>query len=101
MFNNDDKTDNYITNKNGWESIKQFIPTNKKIYSPFYCDGSMETFFKEMGYNIIHNDMYYYCVCVLHRCSHHAYVYENVWHTRQTMTVLFIAPRWIYSGSST
>ena len=54
-------------------------------------------------YNIIHNDMYYYCVCVLHRCSHHAYVYvyENVWHTRQTMTVLFIAPRWIYSGSST
>ena len=56
MFNNNDKTDNYITNKNGWESIKQFIPTNKIIYSPFYCDGSMKIYFKEMGYDIIHND---------------------------------------------
>jgi len=56
MFNNDDESDNYITNKNGWEAIKKFIPTDKKIYSPFFCDGSMKTFFKEMGYDIIHND---------------------------------------------
>ena len=56
MFNNDNKTDNYITNRDGWESIKKFIPKNKIIYSPFYCDGSMKKYFKELGYDIIHNN---------------------------------------------
>ena len=56
MFNNNKISDNYVTNKEGWEKIKQYIPTDKIIYSPFYCDGSMKKYFKEMGYDIIHND---------------------------------------------
>ena len=55
-FTNDNSTDNYITDKQGWEIIKDFIPNNKKIWSPFYCDGKQKDIFKEMGFDIIHED---------------------------------------------
>ena len=55
-FTNDKDSDNYVTNKEDWERIKQFIPTDKKIWSPFYCDGKQKEYFKEMGFNIIHED---------------------------------------------
>lgn len=55
-FTNDKDSDNYITNKEDWERIKQFIPTDKKIWSPFYCDGKQKEYFEEMGFNIIHED---------------------------------------------
>ena len=38
-FTNDKETDNYATDKMGWEIIKDYIPHDKKIWSPFYCDG--------------------------------------------------------------
>ena len=55
-FINDKNSDNYITNREDWEKIKPFIPTDKQIWSPFYCDGKQKEYFKEMGFDIIHED---------------------------------------------
>ena len=55
-FTNDKSSDNYITNKEDWLRIKEYIPIDKKIWSPFYCDGKQKEYFKEMGYDIIHED---------------------------------------------
>ncbi len=55
-FTLDKDSDNYTTDKNGWLSIKDFIPQDKKIYAPFYCDGKQKDYFKEMGFDIIHED---------------------------------------------
>ena len=38
-FTQDKDSDNYMTNKIEWERIKEYIPTDKKIWSPFYGDG--------------------------------------------------------------
>ncbi len=56
MFNDDNESDNYITNKESWLKIKDFIPKDKKIWSPFYCDGKMKEYFKEMDIDIIHEN---------------------------------------------
>jgi len=55
-FTTDKYSDNYITNKQDWIRIKKFIPKDKIIWSPFYCDGKQKEIFKEMGYDIIHED---------------------------------------------
>ena len=55
-FTLDKDSDNYSTDKLGWEIIKDFIPHDKKIWSPFYCDGKQKKYFSEMGYDILHDD---------------------------------------------
>ncbi len=55
-FTNDKDSDNYATDKLGWEIIEKFIPKDKKIWAPFYCDGKQGEYFKEMGFDIIHED---------------------------------------------
>ena len=55
-FNKDKETDNCATDKNDWEIIKDYIPNNKVIWSPFYCDGKQKGYFEEMGFDIIHED---------------------------------------------
>ncbi len=55
-FTTDKDSDNYITNKEDWEKIKQYIPKDKQIWSPFYCDGKQKEYFKDMGFDIIHED---------------------------------------------
>tara|TARA_R100001530_G_scaffold135193_2_gene111803 strand:+ start:251 stop:727 length:477 start_codon:yes stop_codon:yes gene_type:complete len=55
-FTSDKSSDNYMTNKKEWERIKEYIPTDKKIWAPFYGDGKQKEYFAEMGYDIIHND---------------------------------------------
>ncbi len=55
-FTNDKDSDNYATDKNGWEIIKEYIPIDKKIWAPFFCDGKQKEYFKQMGFDIIHND---------------------------------------------
>ena len=55
-FTGDKDSDNYATDKKGWEIIKEYIPDNKIIWSPFYCDGKQKEYFKELGYDIIHED---------------------------------------------
>jgi len=56
-FTEDIDADNYATDKIGWEIIKDYIPTDKKIYAPFYCDGKQKEYFEEMGFDIIHEDV--------------------------------------------
>ena len=55
-FTLDKVSDNYATDKLGWEIIKEFIPNDKVIWSPFYCDGKQKEYFEEMGFDIIHED---------------------------------------------
>ena len=50
------ESDNYITNKEEWEKIQNYLPKDKIIWSPFYCDGKQKQYFKEMGHDIIHED---------------------------------------------
>jgi len=52
----DKDSDNYMTNPNEWERIKEYIPKDMKIWSPFYGDGKQKEYFKKMGYDIIHED---------------------------------------------
>ena len=56
MFTNQDETDNYETDCQGWLNIQQFIPKDAKIYSPFYCSGKQKEIFRVMGHDIIHED---------------------------------------------
>ena len=44
---------NNITSMN-FERV--IIPKDKKIWSPFYCDGSQKKYFKDIGFDIIHED---------------------------------------------
>tara|TARA_R110001599_G_scaffold157995_1_gene344440 strand:- start:704 stop:1180 length:477 start_codon:yes stop_codon:yes gene_type:complete len=55
-FTDDKDSDNYATDKIGWEIIKEYIPKDKILYAPFYCDGKQKIYFEEMGLNIIHED---------------------------------------------
>lgn len=59
-FTHDNETDNYETSLEGWKQIQQYIPTDKKIYSPFYCNGLQKEYFAEMGFDIIHEDTDYF-----------------------------------------
>ena len=56
MFNGEEENDNYNTDKVNWEKILKYIPTDKKIWSPFYCDGRQKAYFADMGFDIIHED---------------------------------------------
>jgi len=56
MFTNQKDSDNYATDKIGWEIIQEYIPRDKQIWSPFYCDGKQKEIMKELGYDIIHED---------------------------------------------
>lgn len=51
------KYDDYMTPKYAWENIKNYIPKNKVIWEAFYGDGSSGTYLKDMGYNVIHEDI--------------------------------------------
>lgn len=48
--------DDYITPKYVFEEIKQFIPKDKVISMPFYCEGSAGKYMRELGFNVIHTD---------------------------------------------
>lgn len=56
LFNNNSflKYDDYATPLNTWLDIKKFIPNNKKIWAPFYLDGSQKKMFLKMGFEIYH-----------------------------------------------
>jgi len=56
MFCGEKESDNYITNGDEWKRIKEYIPKDKIIWSPFYCDGKQKEYFKDMGFDIIHED---------------------------------------------
>lgn len=55
-FINLNNTDNYMTAKSTWKAVKQFIPTDKVIWEPFYGNGQSGQFLRELGFNVIHED---------------------------------------------
>jgi len=54
------KDDDYETPKYIWEFITPYINKNKTIYEPFYCSGLSGQYLRELGYNVIHNDIDFY-----------------------------------------
>lgn len=56
-FTSDKDSDNYATDKVGWEIIKDYIPKDKTLWCPFYCDGKQKEYLNELGFNdVIHKD---------------------------------------------
>ena len=51
------KHDDYMTPKYAWENIKQFIPKDKIIWEAFYGDGKSGDFLKELGHEVIHEEV--------------------------------------------
>jgi len=47
--------DDYMTPRIAWEAIKQFIPTGKIIWEPFYGDGTSGQYLRELGFTVIHD----------------------------------------------
>jgi hypothetical protein len=50
------KYDDYMTPKSAWEHIKHLIP-NKEIWEAFYGNGESGKYLKELGFNVIHEDI--------------------------------------------
>ena len=55
-FTSEKDSDNYMTRKEEWERISQYIPQDKVIWAPFYGNGKQKEYFLDMGFNIIHED---------------------------------------------
>lgn len=51
------KYDDYVTPKTAWFAIEEYIPKDKVIYEPFYCDGKSGENLRELGLNVIHEDI--------------------------------------------
>lgn len=46
----------YCTPISAWEQIGEYIPKDRKIWEPFYCDGKSGEFLQELGYDVIHKN---------------------------------------------
>jgi hypothetical protein len=55
--NKTSKYDNYMTPKYAWENIKDYIPKDKTIWEAFYGDGTSANYLRELGFNVIHEDI--------------------------------------------
>ena len=53
---NPSRYNDFISPPHIWEDIKQFIPKNKIISMPFYCDGECGNDMRNLGFNVIHNN---------------------------------------------
>ena len=51
------KHDDYMTPKYAWENIQHLIPKDKQIWEAFYGDGKSGTYLKELGFNVIHEQI--------------------------------------------
>jgi hypothetical protein len=51
------KYDDYMTPKYVWENIKNYIPKDKTIWEAFYGNGSSGNYLKELGFNVIHEEI--------------------------------------------
>jgi len=50
--------DNYMTMKQTWENINDYIPKNKIVYEPFYGDGNSGEYLRELNcLKVIHEDI--------------------------------------------
>lgn len=53
---NPSKDNDFITPKSAWEDIIKYIPKDKEISMPFFCEGSCANDMKALGFNVIHED---------------------------------------------
>jgi hypothetical protein len=51
------KHDDYMTPKYAWENIQHIIPRDKKIWEAFYGDGKSGEYLKELGFDVIHEEV--------------------------------------------
>tara|TARA_R110000868_G_scaffold94231_1_gene260164 strand:- start:58 stop:558 length:501 start_codon:yes stop_codon:yes gene_type:complete len=51
------KHDDYMTPRYAWENIKEYIPNNMVIWEAFYGDGKSGTHLKDMGFDVIHEQV--------------------------------------------
>ena len=49
--------DDYMTPKSAWDNIKHLIPKDKVIWGCFYGDGKSGDYLKELGFNVIHEEI--------------------------------------------
>jgi len=49
--------DDYMTPKYAWENIREYIPTDKVIWEPFYGNGESGKFLEELGFEVIHKSV--------------------------------------------
>jgi hypothetical protein len=50
------KCDEYMTPLSAWEAIRQYIPTGKVIWEPFYGDGTSGANLRSLGFTVHHED---------------------------------------------
>ena len=49
------KHDDYVTPKEVWKLLINFVNSNQIIYEPFYCDGKSKEYLNDLGFkNVIH-----------------------------------------------
>ena len=51
------KHDDYMTPTYAWDNIKHLIPPDKVIWEPFYGDGTSGDYLRELGFEVIHQDI--------------------------------------------
>jgi len=49
--------DDWMTPAHVWEDIKDFIPTDKVIWEPFYGDGKSGQDIRDLGFEVIHEQI--------------------------------------------
>ena len=54
------KHDDYMTPKTAWENIIEYITKDKVIWEAFYGDGRSGEYLRELGFNVIHEDVDFY-----------------------------------------
>ena len=54
------KHDDYMTPKSAWDAIKHFVPKDKIIWEPFFGDGKSGQYLRELGYQVIHEEIDFY-----------------------------------------
>ena len=52
--------DEYMTPKSAWENIAHLIPKDKVIWEAFYGNGKSGEYLKELGFNVIHENINFY-----------------------------------------
>ena len=48
--------DDYMTPRQAWKNIIDYIPKDKTIWEPFYGDGKSGEYLRDLGYNVIHEN---------------------------------------------
>lgn len=54
------KFDDYMTPKLAWENIRDYIPTDKIIWEPFFGDGKSGEYLSELGFEVLHEKEDFY-----------------------------------------